>query len=66
MSKIRQRVLAGQGAHGTVTELGDWLVESIRQLTPDEKVQCRAEMNRKFQEHADRELIARPCNPAIQ
>jgi hypothetical protein len=44
MSKIRDRILRGEGAHGTVAELGDWLVESIRQLKPQQKVEIRKQI----------------------
>jgi hypothetical protein len=48
MSKIRERILRGEGAHGTPQEAGEWIIESISKWTEDEKRQAREKLDQQF------------------
>jgi hypothetical protein len=50
---------------GTVDQFGAALLRSIAALTPAEKAQVRAEIDRKFREHADARLLAMPCSNSV-
>jgi hypothetical protein len=61
VSKIRERILRGEGAHGTLEEIGEWMIESIEKWTPEQKAAARTNLDRW---HAgtiwDRENPTRP------
>jgi hypothetical protein len=52
MSKIRDRILRGEPATGTVEELGEWLVESIQAWTDEERAEIRRELDGELKPHS--------------
>jgi hypothetical protein len=57
MSKIRDRILRGEPATGTVEELGEWLVESIEAWTDEERAEMRRELDQGLKPHPRRNRI---------
>jgi hypothetical protein len=58
MSKIRDKILRGEPATGSVDDLGEWLLESIESWTPAEREQARSQLR-------DEELLKMPCSEWI-
>jgi hypothetical protein len=50
----------------TVAQFGAVLLLSIQKWTPEQKAAARAEIDRKFQAHADARLLALPCGGKVQ
>jgi len=45
MSKIRDRILTGEPATGTLEDFCEWLLESSKTWTPEQKAQARKELD---------------------
>jgi hypothetical protein len=50
MSKIRDEILRGEPATGSIDDLGEWLLELIKSWTPVEKTLARAQLNFEYLE----------------
>lgn len=53
MSKIRDKIMKGEPATGTVEDLGEWLLESIRTWTPEQKAEARKDLEDRTREEGD-------------
>ena len=50
---------------GTIEQFGAALFRSIAALTPEQKAQVRAEIDRKFRQHDDARLLAMTCSNSV-
>lgn len=48
MSVIRDRILRGERAVGTISDISEWFCESISEWTPIQKAKARAELDCKL------------------
>ena len=50
---------------GTVAQMGEVLIHSIRKLSDSEKAAIRADLDLKFQAHDDARLLAMACSERV-